>query len=133
MAKLSYFAHWTAAARDSLAQLQRIRIAMLEGFDEKRRGFEGEWSSYNATLSVTRDTDGKLQVDGNKWFEDDYKGGCDYDFKGKAVGDVFKPDDTSKNPDSIVRDHATLIVNPTDDERGQAPLQAGRHARSQSR
>lgn len=89
---------------------------MLEGFDEKRRGFEGNWLSYNATLSVTRDPDGKLHADGNKWFEDDYKGGCDYDFKGNAVGDVFKPDDTSKNPDSMAREHATLIVNPTDDD-----------------
>lgn len=115
-AKQSYFAHYTAAARDSLAQLQRERIALLEGFDDKRRGFEGDWVAYNARVSITRDKDGKLDVDGDKWFEDDYKGGCDYAFKGRAVGDTFKPDDTSSNPDSMVRDHATLIVNPTDDE-----------------
>jgi uncharacterized protein YecT (DUF1311 family) len=113
-AKLSYFAHWTAAARDSLAQLQRERIAMLEGFDETRRGFEGDWQSYNARLSVTS-IDGALKAYGDKWFEDDYKGGCEYDFNGKAVDGLFKPDDTTKNPDSMERDHATLIVNRTDD------------------
>lgn len=115
MAKQSYFVHWTGVARDNLAQIQRERIALLEGFDEKRRGFEGEWRAYNAQLSVTRDNDGGIHVDGNKWFEDDYKGGCDYDFSGKADGDVFRPKDTSKNPDSIERDHASLIVNRTDD------------------
>lgn len=115
-AKQSYFVHWTGVARDNLAQIQLERIALLEGFDETRRGFEGEWRAYNAQLSVTRDKDGKLHADGNKWFEDNYKGGCDYDFKGKAAGNVFKPDDTSKNPDSIERDHASLIVNRTDDE-----------------
>ena len=66
-------------------------------------------------VSVSRDSVNKLHVLGDKWFEDDYKGGCDYDFNGKVVGKVFTPDDKSKNSNSIVRDHATLIVNPTDD------------------
>ncbi len=34
-AKLSYFVHWTGAARDSLAELQRNRIALLEGFSTR--------------------------------------------------------------------------------------------------
>jgi hypothetical protein len=95
--------------------LQRERIAMLEGFDEKRKGFEGEWRGYNAELAVTRDKDGTLTADGNKWFENDYKGGCDYEFSGKADGDVFHPKDKGKNPDTLERDHASLIVNRADD------------------
>lgn len=115
-AKQTNFVHWTALAHGNLAQLQRERIAMLEGYDENRRGYEGEWRSYNANLSVTREKNGKLRVDGNKWFEGDYKGGCDYEFKGTADGDVFHPDDKSKNPDTMERDHGTLIVNRADDE-----------------
>ena len=108
-AKQTNFVHWTALAHGNLAQLQRERIAMLEGYDENRRGYEGEWRSYNANLSVTREKNGKLSADGNKWFEDDYKGGCDDEFKGTADGDVFHPDDKSKNPDTMERDHGTLI------------------------
>ena len=115
-AKLSFFVHWTGVARDNLAAIQRERTAMLERYDETRRGFEGDWSAYNAAVSVYRAKDGKLHVEGNKWFEDDYKGGCDYDFTGTAVGDVFHPDDTSDNPDSVALDRGTLIVNPTDDK-----------------
>ena len=115
-AKQTSFVHWTALARGNLAQLQRERIVMLEGYDEKRRGFEGEWWGYNATLSVTREKNGKLTADGNKWFEGDYKGGCDYEFKGSADGDVLRPDDKSKNPDTMERDHGSLIVNRADDE-----------------
>lgn len=115
-AKQTNFVHWTALARGNLAQLQRERIAMLEGYDENRRGYEGEWWAYNARLTVTREKNGKLSADGNKWFEGDYKGGCDYEFKGTADSDVFHPDDKSKNPDTMERDHGTLIVNRTDDE-----------------
>lgn len=114
-AKQTNFVHWTALAHGNLAQLQRERIAMLEGYDENRRGYEGGWRGYNATLSVTRQKNGKLNADGNKWFEGDYKGGCDYEFKGTVDGDVFHPDDKSKNPDTMERDHGTLIVNRTDD------------------
>jgi uncharacterized protein YecT (DUF1311 family) len=115
-AKQTNFVHWTALARDNLADLQRERIAGLEGFDEKRRGYEGDWWAYDARLTVTRNKDGTLSADGNKWFEDDYKGGCDYDFSGRTDGDVFHPDDKSSNPDTMERDHATLVVNRTDDE-----------------
>ncbi len=51
MAKLTYFEHYTSSGRETLAQLQHEQISLLEGFEEKRRGFEGEWRSYNATLS----------------------------------------------------------------------------------
>ena len=115
-AKQTNFVHWTALARANLAQLQRERIVMLENYDEKRRGYEGEWWGYNAILSVTRDKDSKLSADGNKWFEGDYKGGCDYSFKGEADGNTFHPDDKSKNPDTMERDHGSLIVNRPDDE-----------------
>ncbi len=115
-AKRTYFVHWTALARDRLARLQRKRIAMLDGFDEKRRGFEGKWIGYNAELTVTRGKDGTLNASGGKWFETDYKGGCEYEFNGKADGNVFQPDDKRKNPDTMRRDHATLIVNRADDE-----------------
>jgi uncharacterized protein YecT (DUF1311 family) len=115
-AKQSYFVHWTALGRDNLADLQRERISMLERFDETRRGLEGEWQGYNARLSVWRDKDGELRVEGDKWFEADYKGGCDYEFKGSANGNAFIPADTGKNPDTIERDHGSLIVNRADDD-----------------
>jgi hypothetical protein len=34
---------------------------------------------------------------------------------GKVVGGVFRSDETRKNPDTLERDHATLIVNRLDD------------------
>ena len=83
-AKQTNFVHWTALARANLAQLQRERIVMLENYDENRLGYEGEWWGYNAILSVTRDKDSKLSADGNKWFEGDYKGGCDYQLQGRG-------------------------------------------------
>ena len=33
--------HFTADARDKLDRLQRERIALLDGFDDKRNGFAG--------------------------------------------------------------------------------------------
>jgi len=108
--------HQTAYGRDQVDRLQRERIAVLEGFDEKRRGFEGLWWADSGVLTVTRGKDSTLKATGRKWFQGDWKAGCDYEFTGTADGDVFHPADKSKNPDSMVRDHATLIVNPTDDE-----------------
>ncbi len=89
---------------------------------------------------MTREKNGKLHAYGNKWFEDDYKGGCDYDFTGTANGGAFIPDDKSKNPDSLTRDHATLIVNRSDEEDakhrfgpdGRATVEEGKCRRSLS-
>jgi hypothetical protein len=97
-----------------LYRLQRERIAVLEGFDEKRRGFKGIWMAYNATLTVIREN-GALKASGGKRFQGDWKGGCEYDMSGKSTGDVFRSEDKSKNPDTLERDHATLIVNRADD------------------
>ena len=114
--KLNYFVHLTAIARDSLADMQRDRIAMLEGFDENRRGFEGDWEGYNATVTVYRNKNGSLSVEGSKIFENDYKATCEYFYKGKVDSNLFTPDEKSDNPDTIERDHASLIVNRGDDE-----------------
>ena len=42
--------HFTADARDKLERLQRERIALIDGFDDKRSGLAGTWLAYNAVI-----------------------------------------------------------------------------------
>jgi hypothetical protein len=63
--------HYTADARDTLDRLQRERIALLEGFDEKRAGLVGTWLAYNAVIEVTANEDGSLKAKGWKWEQGD--------------------------------------------------------------
>jgi uncharacterized protein YecT (DUF1311 family) len=112
--KMTSELHHASAARDDLDRLQRERIALLEGFDENRKGFLGLWLGYNAILNVTADGDGRVQAGGRKWEWDDYKGGCDYDIRGKVVGSTFRTDEQRENPDTLERDRATLVINRRD-------------------
>ncbi|MBR0752436.1 DUF1311 domain-containing protein [Bradyrhizobium jicamae] len=107
--------HATADARDHVDGLQRERIALLEGFDDKRVGLTGVWLAANAIIKVTQEADGTLKAVGWKWDQGDWKAGCDYDMSGKMVGGVFRSDEDRKNPDTLERDHAMLIVNRQDD------------------
>lgn len=107
--------HATADARDHLDGLQRERIALLEGFDDKRAGLAGVWLAYNAVIKITAEADGTVTAAGWKWDQGDWKAGCDYEMSGKIVGGTFRSDDGSKNPDTLERDHAMLIVNRQDD------------------
>ena len=53
---------------------------------------------------------------GWKWDQGDWKAGCDYEISGRLVdGGAFRSSDGRKNPDTLERDHATLIVNRQDD------------------
>jgi uncharacterized protein YecT (DUF1311 family) len=113
--KQSYFVHFTAYARFELNGLQRERIALLEGFDESRRGFAGVWLAHDAILKVTAGEDGSLSAEGWRWNQGDWKGGCNYAIEGKVVNGIFRSNDKGKNPDTLERDHATLIVNRQDD------------------
>jgi hypothetical protein len=113
--KTAYFVHFTGSARYDLGGLQRERIALLQGFDENRRGFAGVWLAHDAILKVTAEADGSLTAKGWKWDQGDWKGGCDYAIEGKVVGGVFRSNDNGTNPDTLERDHATLVVNRHDD------------------
>lgn len=122
--KRTYFMHYTGDARDKLGRLQRERIALLEGFDENRRGLVGVWLAHNAMLEVKPAGDGGLAARGWKWRQGDWKGGCEYEINGEVVNGVFQTYEKRKNPDTLERDHATLIVNRKDDmfanKRGQS-------------
>ncbi len=107
--------HHTFSARGDLNKLQRERIALLEGFDETRKGLAGLWLGYTAVLKVEPTDDGGVSATGFKWVGD-YKGGCEYKMNGKVVNGTFRSDEKRKNPDTLERDHATLIVNRLDDE-----------------
>ena len=113
--KQSSYMHFTADARDKLDRLQRERIALLDGFDDKRNGFAGTWLAYNAVIQVTANADGSLDAKGWKWDQGDWKAGCDYAMSGKIVNGTFRSGEARKNPDTLERDHATLIVNRLDD------------------
>jgi uncharacterized protein YecT (DUF1311 family) len=117
--KTAYFVHFTGGARDDVERLQRERIALLEGFDENRKGFAGVWLAYNAILEV-KSEDGGLSSKGWKWEQGDWKAGCDYDINGEVVNGAFQTYEKQKNPalknpDTLERDHAMLIVNRKDD------------------
>jgi hypothetical protein len=107
--------HWTGEARDDLYRLQLERIALLDGFDETRGGFAGVWLAHNAILEVKQAADGSLTTRGWKWEQGDWKAGCAYEFKGKVINGGFRSEEKRKNPDTLERDHATLIVNRQDD------------------
>lgn len=113
--KQSPFVHYTADGREKLARLQRERIALLEGFDDKRNGLAGIWLSHTAILKVTLAADGTLKAEGWKWDQGDWKAGCEFDIKGKVEGGAFRSEEQRKNPDTLERDHAMLIVNRQDD------------------
>jgi len=113
--KRTSFMHYTSDARDRLDRLQRERIALLDGFDDKRSGLAGTWLAYNAVIEVTVDKDGGVSAKGWKWTQGDWKAGCDYEMSGKLVGGAFRSEEKRKNPDTLERDHAILIVNRLDD------------------
>jgi uncharacterized protein YecT (DUF1311 family) len=95
-AKITSFMHYASAARDALFRLQRGRMALLEGFDETRKGFDGVWLSYTAMLTVKQGEDGSVSAEGFKWFQGDWKGGCEYAIEGKLKGGLFRPDDKAR-------------------------------------
>jgi uncharacterized protein YecT (DUF1311 family) len=107
--------HYTTDARDHLNALQRERIALLEGFDDKRAGLAGIWLAYNAIIRITASADGTLSGQGWKWEQGDWKAGCDYAITGKVVNGVFRSSGQRKNPDTLERDRAILIVNRLDE------------------
>ncbi|MBR0938649.1 lysozyme inhibitor LprI family protein [Bradyrhizobium jicamae] len=113
--KLSSDVHATANARDRVDSLQRERIALLEGFDDKRSGIAGDWLAYNAAIRITVDGSGTVKATGWKWDQGDWKAGCDYDMTGRIAGGVFRSGEQRRNPDTLERDHAMLIVNRLDD------------------
>jgi uncharacterized protein YecT (DUF1311 family) len=113
-AKQSPFVQFTGYARYELNGLQRERIALLEGFDENRHGFAGVWLAHDAILKVTAEEDGSLSAEGWKW-NLNYKASCDYQIEGKVIDGAFRSGQKRKNPDTLERDHATLIVNRQDD------------------
>jgi uncharacterized protein YecT (DUF1311 family) len=107
--------HYTVFGRDRLNSLQRERIALLEGFDDKRVGLGGTWLAYNAIIRISVDKDGAVDAQGWKWSQADWKGGCDYEISGTVKGTTFRSSEQRKNPDTLERDHAMLIVNRLDD------------------
>ena len=108
--------HYTADARDKLERLQRERIALIDGFDDKRSGIAGTWLAYNAVIEVTVSGTGKVAAKGWKWDQGDWKAGCDYEMSGRLVdGGAFRSSDGRRNPDTLERDHASLIVNRLDE------------------
>ncbi len=113
--KQSSYMHFTAEARTKLDRLQRERIALIEGFDDRRSGLAGTWLAYNAVIQVTVDKDGSVSAKGWKWDQGDWKAGCDYEMEGNITGGVFRSAESRKNPDTLERDHAMLIVNRLDD------------------
>jgi uncharacterized protein YecT (DUF1311 family) len=107
--------HYTVDARDHVSGLQRERLALLEGFDDKRNGLNGTWLAYNAVIKITTESDGTVKAAGWKWDQGDWKAGCDYEMTGKIVRGAFRSDEERKNPDTLERDGTMLIVNRQDD------------------
>jgi uncharacterized protein YecT (DUF1311 family) len=115
MSIIPYGMHDMTGGRDGLSRMQRARIALLEGFDENRKGMAGAWLSYTAALNVTVADGGDLEAKGWKWERGSWKDGCEYDMSGTVKGGTFRADGSGKNPDTLERDHATLIVSRRDD------------------
>jgi len=106
--------HNTVDGRARLKTLQRERLALLEGFDEGRKGLAGVWLGYTALLKVSVDGD-NVKAEGWKWTQGDWKAGCEFKMTGNTKGGAFRSDEERVNPDTLERDHASLIVNREDD------------------
>jgi uncharacterized protein YecT (DUF1311 family) len=113
--KLTSQVHYTVFGRDRVDSLQRERIALLDGFDDKRTGLAGTWLAHDALIQIIVDKDGAVEARGWKWSQGDWKAGCDYEMYGKLVRGTFRSDEQRRNPDTLERDHAMLIVNRLDD------------------
>ena len=64
---------------------------------------------------MTATEDGSLKAEGWKWEQGDWKAGCDYEINGRMVDGAFRSEEKRKNPDTLERDHASLVVNRQDD------------------
>jgi hypothetical protein len=73
------------------------------------------WLGYNAILEVEIEADGSVTGKGWKWEQGIWKAGCDYEMTGKVINGAFRSAEKRKNPDTLERDHASLIVNRKDD------------------
>jgi uncharacterized protein YecT (DUF1311 family) len=113
--KVTSFIHFTSTARFELDSMQRERIALLEGFDDKRTGLVGVWLSYTGILNVTTADDGGIAAKGWKWEQGSWKDACDYEMGGDVVKGVFRSAEKRRNPDTLERDGTMLIVNKMDD------------------
>jgi hypothetical protein len=69
----------------------------------------------SALAPVTAHAMDDFIAQGWKWEQGNWKVGCNYDIQGKVGGGVFRSDEQRKNPDTLERDHAMLIVNRLDD------------------
>jgi uncharacterized protein YecT (DUF1311 family) len=96
--KTTPFMHFTSNARFELDSLQRERIALLEGFDDKRTGVTGVWLSHTAILNVTTAKDGGIVGKGWKWEQGSWKDGCDYQIEGDVVKGVFHSPRSARTP-----------------------------------
>ena len=106
--------HNTVDGRARLKTLQRERLALLEGFDEGRKGLAGVWLGYTALLKISVDGD-NVKAEGWKWTQGDWKAGCEFKMTGNTKGGAFRSDEERVNPDTLERDHDSLIVNREDD------------------
>jgi hypothetical protein len=87
--------------------------------------------SCTAILNVTKSDDGGIAAKGWKWERGSWKDGCDYDFGGDVVKGVFRSADKRKNPDTLERDGAMLIVNKMDDVFGRQTPRPDRRRRAE--
>jgi uncharacterized protein len=102
--------HHTSAARERLFLRQQQRILLIANLDEKRKGIEGVWHGYNASLTVAPakgKSDGTLHAEGSKWDLEDYKAYCNFTSDGKIENGIFKA--VNEFP-KLTRDSGTLVI-----------------------
>ena len=79
--KAQMLVHHTSDARRQLFWRQQERIWLLANLDEKRKGLEGLWLGYNASLNFRREKDkgdGAISVQGGKSDVENYKAYCNF-------------------------------------------------------
>jgi len=102
--------HHTSAAREQLFLRQQQRILLIANLDEKRKGIEGVWHGYNASLTLALakgKIDGTLHAEGSKWDVEDYKAYCNFTSDGKIENGIFKAVDELPK---LTRDSGTLVI-----------------------
>jgi uncharacterized protein len=112
--------HHTSAAREQLFQRQRQRILLFANLDENRKGIDGVWHGYNASLTLVPakgKSDGTLHAEGSKWDVEDYKAYCNFTSDGKIENGVFKAVDEFPK---LTRERGTLVIDAEDAGKGDS-------------
>jgi uncharacterized protein len=114
--KAQAMVHHTSDARRQLYLRQRLRLLLLANLDDQRKGLDGLWLGYNASLAFAPakgKSDGTISAQGGKSDVEDYKAHCDFAGDGRIENGGFKTKDEFPK---LTREAGTLLIEGNDED-----------------